>query len=296
MPDILRTPDERFANLPGYPFAPHYVEDLDGYRGLRVHYLDEGPRDAGKVFLCLHGQPTWSYLYRRMIPVFTAAGHRVVAPDLPGFGRSDKPADDARYTFMFHRDMLKNLVERLDLRNVVLTVQDWGGLLGLTLPMDMPERFSGLLIMNTAFATGDVPLPRASSTGARTTTSTPTWRWASCSAAPARTSPPPRPPPTTRRTLTHRSRAACGAFPTSCPTARCRGRGAVAPRARLVPHRMGGQDVHGRRHEGSGAGSAGHARGGENDPQLPPSVRVAEAATSCRNGARTSRARRARRC
>ena len=158
MLDILRTPDERFANLPGYAFAPHYIDDLAGYRDLRIHYLDEGPRDAGKVFLCLHGQPTWSYLYRRMIPVFTAAGHRVVAPDLPGFGRSDKPADDARYTFMFHRDLLKNLVERLDLRNVVLVVQDWGGLLGLTLPMDMPERFSGLLIMNTAFATGDVPL------------------------------------------------------------------------------------------------------------------------------------------
>jgi haloalkane dehalogenase len=158
MSDVLRTPDERFANIPGYPFAPHYNTDLVGYPGLRVHYLDEGPRDARKVFLCLHGQPTWSYLYRRMLPVFTAAGHRVVAPDLPGFGKSDKPADDARYTFMFHRDLLKNLVERLDLRNVVLTVQDWGGLLGLTLPMEMPERFSGLLIMNTAFATGDVPL------------------------------------------------------------------------------------------------------------------------------------------
>jgi pimeloyl-ACP methyl ester carboxylesterase len=158
MSDVLRTPDERFANLPGYPFAPHYISDLAGYPGLRVHYLDEGPRDAAKVFLCLHGQPTWSYLYRRMIPVLTAAGHRVVAPDLPGFGKSDKPADDARYTFMFHRELLKNLVERLDLHNVVLTVQDWGGLLGLTLPMEMPQRFSGLLIMNTAFATGDVPL------------------------------------------------------------------------------------------------------------------------------------------
>jgi haloalkane dehalogenase len=158
MSGALRTPDERFANLPGYPFAPHYLDDLEGCAGLRVHYLDEGPRDAPKVFLCLHGQPTWSYLYRRMIPVFAAAGHRVVAPDLPGFGRSDKPADDARYTFMFHRDMLKNLVLRLDLHNVVLVVQDWGGLLGLTLPMEMPERFSGLLIMNTAFATGDVPL------------------------------------------------------------------------------------------------------------------------------------------
>ena len=116
---------------------------------------------AAKVFLCLHGEPTWSYRYRRMIPVLTAAGHRVVAPDLLGFGRSDKPAADARYTFMFHRDMLKNLEERLDLRNVVLTVQDWGGLLGLTLPMEAPEQYSGLLIMNTAFGTGDAPLPQS---------------------------------------------------------------------------------------------------------------------------------------
>jgi haloalkane dehalogenase len=158
MPVILRTPEERFADLPGYPFAPHFVNDLDGYSGLRVHFLDEGPRDAAKVFLCLHGQPTWSYLYRRMLPVFTAAGHRVVAPDLLGFGKSDKMTDDGRYTFTFHRDLLKSFVERLDLYNVVLVVQDWGGLLGLTLPMEMPQRFTGLLIMNTAFATGDVPL------------------------------------------------------------------------------------------------------------------------------------------
>ena len=158
MPDILRTPDERFADLPDYPFAPHYLGDLKGYQGLRIHYLDEGPQDATKVFLCLHGQPTWSYLYRRMIPLFTAAGHRVVAPDLAGFGRSDKPVSDATYTYTFHREMLKNLVQRLDLKNIVLVVQDWGGLLGLTLPMDMPERFAGLLVMNTAFATGDAPL------------------------------------------------------------------------------------------------------------------------------------------
>ena len=158
MPDNLRTPEDRFASLPGYPFAPHYIGDLKGYQGLRIHYLDEGPADASKVFLCLHGQPTWSYLYRRMIPVFTAAGHRSIVPDLPGFGRSDKPVEDARYTFTFHRELLKNLIERLDLKNIVLVVQDWGGLLGLTLPMDMPERFGGLLVMNTMFATGDAPL------------------------------------------------------------------------------------------------------------------------------------------
>jgi pimeloyl-ACP methyl ester carboxylesterase len=158
MTRALRTPDERFAGLPGYGFAPHYLDDLDGYQGLRIHYLDEGPRDGQKVFLCLHGQPTWSYLYRRMLPVFAGAGHRVVAPDLLGFGKSDKPVDDARYTFLFHREMLRQFVERLNLTDVVLVVQDWGGLLGLTLPMEAPHRYAGLLAMNTAFATGDQPL------------------------------------------------------------------------------------------------------------------------------------------
>ena len=154
----LRTPDVRFAGLQGYPFAPHYVDDLPTLPGLRMHYLDEGRRDAAKTFLCLHGQPTWSYLYRRMIPVFVGAGHRVIAPDLAGFGKSDKPADDGSYTFAFHRGLLHDLVLRLDLRNIVLVVQDWGGLLGLTLPMLDPDRYIGLLAMNTAFATGDMPL------------------------------------------------------------------------------------------------------------------------------------------
>jgi len=154
----LRTPDERFANLPGFAFAPCYIEGLAGFDGLRVHYLDEGPRDAAQTFLCLHGQPTWCYLYRKMIPVFAGAGARVVAPDLFGFGRSDKPADEAFYTFTRHRDMLRAFVERLDLTDITLVCQDWGGILGLTLPMDMPERFSRLLVMNTALGTGDVPL------------------------------------------------------------------------------------------------------------------------------------------
>ena len=155
--DILRTPDARFADLPGFPFAPNYLEGLTGYEGLRLHYLDEGAHSA-PVALCLHGQPTWSYLYRKMLPAFTAAGMRVVAPDLFGFGRSDKPVDDAVYTFDFHRQALIRVIERLDLRHVTLVCQDWGGLLGLTLPMDLPGRFERLIVMNTALGTGDVPL------------------------------------------------------------------------------------------------------------------------------------------
>ncbi len=158
MGEVLRTSDERFKSLPGFSFAPHYVDDLPGYERIRVHYLDEGPRQASHVFLCLHGQPTWSYLYRKMLPVFVAAGHRVVAPDYIGFGRSDKPVDEAIYTFHFHRQMLLRLIERLDLRNITLVCQDWGGLLGLTLPMEIPERCKRLLVMNTGLGTGDIPL------------------------------------------------------------------------------------------------------------------------------------------
>lgn len=162
MTPVLRTPDERFTNLPNFPFAPHYLDNLPGYEGIRIHYVDEGPPAAADVFLCLHGEPTWSYLYRKMIPVFVAAGHRAVAPDFIGFGRSDKPTDESLYTFTFHREMLLRLIERLDLRNITLVCQDWGGLLGLTLPMFFSAaktpRFKRLLIMNTALATGDVPL------------------------------------------------------------------------------------------------------------------------------------------
>ena len=156
--DALRTPDACFAHLPGYPWPPHYLSDLPALAGLRLHYLDEGPQDAPITWLCLHGNPAWSYLYRRMLPVFTAAGHRVVAPDLMGFGRSDKPKKTSFHTFDGHRQVLLELVERLDLQRVVLVVQDWGGILGLTLPMALPERFAGLLAMNTLLATGDVPL------------------------------------------------------------------------------------------------------------------------------------------
>jgi haloalkane dehalogenase len=160
MMTTLRTPDERFAILPGYRFAPNYLtlKPLPDSPELRVHYLDEGPRTAKSIFLCLHGQPSWSYLYRKMIPVFTGSGARVIAPDLIGFGRSDKPTDESIYTFTFHREMLARFIETLDLRNITLVCQDWGGLLGLTLPMDAPSRFTRLIVMNTALATGDVPL------------------------------------------------------------------------------------------------------------------------------------------
>ena len=154
---VLRTPDARFAGLPGWPYAPRYLEQSDAVTGsLRRHYIDEGPRDAAVTALCLHGQPTWSYLYRKMIPVLTAAGLRVVAPDFFGFGRSDKPVDDAWYTFDRHRDAMLDFVERLDLTDVLLVCQDWGGLIGLTLPMAQPERFTRLLVMNTGLGTGTV--------------------------------------------------------------------------------------------------------------------------------------------
>lgn len=148
----MRTPDERFADLPGFPYAPRYLQ----WGEWRVHYMDEGAGE--RTFLCLHGEPTWSYLYRRMIPVFLGSTARVVAPDFVGFGRSDKPEDEALYTFDFHRRFLLDFLERQNLKRVTLVVQDWGGLLGLTLPMEMPERFERLLIMNTMLATGDLPL------------------------------------------------------------------------------------------------------------------------------------------
>jgi pimeloyl-ACP methyl ester carboxylesterase len=156
--EALRTPDDRFADVPDFPWAPHYVDDLPGYEALRAAWIDKGPRDA-PVFLCLHGEPSWSFLYRRMIPVFLAAGARVVAPDLFGFGRSDKPVNDSDYSFHFHRNHLLRLVERLDLREITLVVQDWGGLLGLTLPVDtgFAARLNRLIVMNTTLAVGTLP-------------------------------------------------------------------------------------------------------------------------------------------
>jgi tRNA(adenine34) deaminase len=158
--DALRTPDAAFDGLPGYPWPPHYVSDLPSLAGLRMHYLDEGHtgEQDRTTYLCLHGNPAWSYLYRKMIPVFTASGARVVAPDMLGFGKSDKPKKDSFHSFTWHRQTLLDFVERLDLRNIVLVVQDWGGLLGLTLPMAAPQRYKGLLVMNTTLASGEAPL------------------------------------------------------------------------------------------------------------------------------------------
>ncbi len=210
--EILRTPEERFANLPGFAFAPRYLENLPGYEGIRIHYLDEGPPQSKQAFLCLHGEPTWSYLYRKMIPVFTAAGHRSVAPDFIGFGKSEKPIDEAVYTFTFHREMLRRFVEQLDLRNITLVCQDWGGLLGLTLPMDMPGRFARLLVMNTALATGDLPLGAGFPSGGSLWRTIRTSMSPSCWRGRARHCLPRNAPHMPRRFPIHGTKQECAAF------------------------------------------------------------------------------------
>jgi len=149
---ILRTPDERFASLPGYPFAPRYAQ-VDG---LRLHYLDEGPRN-GPVALLLHGEPSWSYLYRKLVPTLVAAGLRAVAPDLIGFGRSDKPARREDYTYQRHVDWLSGFVEAVSLRDITLVCQDWGGLLGLRLVAEHTGWFARVVAANTFLPTGDAP-------------------------------------------------------------------------------------------------------------------------------------------
>lgn len=158
---VLRTPDERFANLPDYPFAAHYMEVGSGETALRVHYIDEGPRDAAPILL-LHGEPTWSYLYRKMIPPLVAAGHRVIAPDLVGFGKSDKPSEQGDYTYARHVAwMAQVLFDGLRLRAITLFGQDWGGLIGLRLVAAEPERFARVVMSNTGLPTGERPLSKA---------------------------------------------------------------------------------------------------------------------------------------
>jgi haloalkane dehalogenase len=158
---ILRTPDARFHNLSGYPFDPNYVEVPDGEGGsLRIHYVDEGPKKADPV-LFMHGEPSWSYLYRKMIPVILDAGHRAVAPDLPGFGRSDKPAKRHDYTYQRHVDWMQAWFEKMGLNNITLVCQDWGGLIGLRLVANNPDRFARVVAANTGLPTGDSPISDA---------------------------------------------------------------------------------------------------------------------------------------
>jgi haloalkane dehalogenase len=150
--DVYRTPDERFANLPGYPFQPHYTD----FRGLRMHHLEAG---SGDPLLLLHGEPDWSYLYRKMLPLL-AGQHRVVAPDYLGFGRSDKPTEIGSYTYDLHVDSIKALVEKLDLRRITVVVQDWGGPIGLRAAVEMKDRFARLVVLNTGlFGSANWPTP-----------------------------------------------------------------------------------------------------------------------------------------
>lgn len=153
--DFLRTDDSCFDNLSGYDFTPNYlmVDDDEGGQ-LRVHYLDEGAKDAAPILL-LHGEPTWSYLYRKMIPILVQAGHRVIAPDLVGFGRSDKPSKRSDYTYQRHVDWITSVVLQLDLTNITLVCQDWGGLIGLRIAAEESPRFARIVAANTMLPTGD---------------------------------------------------------------------------------------------------------------------------------------------
>jgi haloalkane dehalogenase len=149
MADVFRTPDERFGNLPGYDFAAHWHD----VAGLRLHYVDEG---SGDPVVCFHGEPTWAYLYRKMLPPLTAAGHRVICPDYPGFGRSDKPTERGWYTYDRHVEHVSALLEALDLREATVVVQDWGGPIGLRWAVEHADRVGRLVILNTGLFTGRV--------------------------------------------------------------------------------------------------------------------------------------------
>ncbi len=156
MVEFVRTPDERFEKLPNYAFEPNYV-DIDG---LRMHYVDEGPASADPI-LMLHGEPTWSYLYRYMIPVCAAAGHRVIAPDLIGFGKSDKPTNMDDYSYQAHMDWMLAFIEKMDLKNITLVCQDWGSLIGLRLAAENSSRFKAIVVGNGMLPTGDQKMPSA---------------------------------------------------------------------------------------------------------------------------------------
>ncbi len=152
----LRTPEERFLNLPGYDFEAHYVNVDD----MRVHYVDEGPADAAPILL-LHGEPSWSYLYRTMIPPIAEAGLRTIAPDLIGFGKSDKPAEQSEYSYERHVAWMREFIESIDLRNITLVCQDWGSLIGLRLAAENEQRFDRIVLANGGLPTGDQKMPMA---------------------------------------------------------------------------------------------------------------------------------------
>ena len=152
---ILNTPDDRFANLPGYPFSPNYIEIESD---LKMHYVDEGPKDGGIVLL-LHGQPSWSYLYRKMIPVFVEKGYRTIAPDLIGFGKSSKPTEQSDYTYARHVEWMEAFLNKLNLKDIHLFIQDWGGLIGLRNVANNPDRFKTITAANTGIPTGDQKMP-----------------------------------------------------------------------------------------------------------------------------------------
>jgi haloalkane dehalogenase len=152
--DVFRTPDERFEQLPGYDFEPHYV-DVDG---LRMHYVDEG---AGEVVVCFHGEPTWAYLYRKMLPRLVAAGQRVIALDMAGFGRSDKPTDRDWYTYDRHVEYVTKLLAQVEFEGATVVVHDWGGPIGLRLAVEHPDRVSRIVIMDTGLFTGEQPMSEA---------------------------------------------------------------------------------------------------------------------------------------
>lgn len=154
--EFKRTPEERFENLPGYNFEPNYCQ----LGPLRMHYVHEG-KNADEVVLMLHGEPSWSFLYRKMIPIFTAAGFEAIAPDLIGFGKSDKPTKKTDYSYQSHMDWMVEFVEQLDLRNITLVCQDWGGLIGLRLAAEHPDRFKRIVVANSFLPTGDRPMGKA---------------------------------------------------------------------------------------------------------------------------------------
>lgn len=155
--EVLRTPDERFAGLPDWPYEPSYTEVRHDGVGLRISHIDTGPHDADTVILCMHGEPSWSYLYRKMIPIHVTAGHRVIAPDLVGFGRSDKPTRVDDYTYERHVAWMSDWLLANDLSHLTLVCQDWGGLIGLRLLSAFPERFDRLVVANTFLPVGDRP-------------------------------------------------------------------------------------------------------------------------------------------